>query len=96
MRVNSINYMSSYSPKTNKSFGHTAVPYPEFEYAYNQQNNQPSVARRFVEKFSALFTPEITQKSQEIKSSINKIYDKPGKTQDFNANPHKQLLSVFA
>ena len=84
-----------YQKANNISFRHTAVPYPEYENAYYTQN-QPQVVSRVIEKISALFTPEVTQKSQEIKNGINKIYEAGKQKPEFSGNPKKQLLSVLA
>lgn len=87
--INSINYMSK-----EISFSHTAVPYPEYENAYYYHNNQSSI-NRAVDRISALFSPEVTQKSQFIKDNINKIYDKNIQQNSYN-EPGKHLLSVLA
>lgn len=92
MKINAINsatYMTS-----GLSFKHSAVPYPEYEDAYNIGNKSDTITR-VVDKISALFTPEVTKKSQEIKNDINKIYS-DGKNVDLSNNPKKHLLSVLA
>ena len=94
MKVNPINN-TTYSPKT-VSFKHTARPYPEYDNRDTYNKPSQYAILRFVDRLSALFTPEITQKSQEIKNDINRIYSAPVKNPDFNGNPHRQLLSVFA
>ena len=86
--INSVNYMTG-----GVSFKHVAVPYPEYEDAYYVKK-QDSSFNKIAHKISALFTPEVTQKSKEIKEGINKIYE----AQELNLdnNPNEHLLSVLA
>lgn len=95
MKINAINSASYMT--TCVSFKHSAVPYPEYESAYYKNTTQPDAITRVVDKISALFTPEVTKKSQEIKNDINKIYNN-GKSinVDFSTNPKNHLLSVLA
>ena len=90
MKVNAIN-STMYMTKA-PAFSHIAVPYPEYE-KYSKRNQSSSV-ERIVDRLSALFTPEVTKKSQEIKNNINKIYDTPKQKSDFDRNKH--LLALLA
>jgi len=60
--------------KGSASFGHSAVPYPEYEGAYYTEGSE-STAAKIMDKIYSLFSPEVTQKSQEIKHSINRVID---------------------
>ncbi len=94
MKINAIN-SSIYMTKHNRNFKGTAVPYPEYENAYYSKT-EPDAITRVVTKLSALFTPEVTQKSQEIKNGINKIYNDNKQTSDYVNTPKTHLLSVLA
>ncbi len=85
MKVNSINTINNNYNKF--SFKHTAVPYPEFEYAYYNTSN--SLLDSISELISKLFSPKVSKETVEIKNQIDNIYDK-------QADPKKQLLSVLA
>lgn len=92
MKVNSINSIrnfNTYNSKQNAlAFKHTAVPYPEFESAYNPKHSGFKTKISFlVDKISDLFHPEVTKEAQSIKSEIDKIYDE---------NPKAKLVSVLA
>ena len=108
MKINSIN--STYIPdeftfgrsavpypeyqnSENINFGHTAVPYPEYENSYS--STIPSISK-VINKISALFSPEVTQKANEIKTGINKIYGKEKTNSDFYTDLETRLLSVYA
>lgn len=109
MRINSINtalYTSKASsfgrtarpyPEYEKnhvsSFGRTAHPYPEYE---NMPYSNPSSLDAVLSRVYALFTPEVTRKSEEIKSRINKMYETNRPLYNLNGAPQQQLVSVFA
>lgn len=92
MKINAIN-SAGYMTK-DVSFKHTAVPYPEYESAYNKQSRTDAITR-VVDKISALFTPEVTKKSQKIKEDINKIYSNEN-ISSYEQSPKNHLLSVLA
>ena len=85
MKVNSINNLYNYNNK--QSFKRTAVPYPEYAYACNEND---SVLNTLANKISQLFSPKVTKDAVEIKSKIDKIYDPA------SLSPREQLLSVLA
>ncbi len=93
MKINAINN-SNYMTR-DVSFKSAVVPYPEYENAYYKQS-RPDAITRVVDKISALFTPEVTKKSQEIKNDINKIYDNGNQNANFVKSPQTHLLSVLA
>ena len=93
MKVNAINSMNYMTGKV--SFKNTAVPYPEYENAYYYVQ-QPSSFEKLLNRFSALFTPEVTQKSQAIKDGINKIYDSEEAVKGYSRNPNSKVFSVIA
>ena len=91
MRINSIN-TALYTSKAS-SFGRTAHPYPEYENL--PYSNHASSLDAVLSRVYALFTPEVTRKSEEIKSGINKMYENRS-LHNLNGAPQQQLVSVFA
>ena len=92
MKINSINSLN-YN-QSNIKFKHTAVPYPEYEYAYNSPKNtsfENKVSSIF-KRISALFSPEVSKESSKIKSDIDNIYV----SKEQSLEPKAQLLSVLA
>lgn len=87
MRVNSI---SSFNYKNNnlQSFKHTAVPYPEYEGSYNQNDKSIYKIDVLINKISDLFHPEVSKSAREIKSQIDKICE--------DNSPKDSLMSVLA
>lgn len=102
MKINSINYMSlynrtavpypEYKRSMNAAFGHSAVPYPEYAYAYYPQAEQQGSFTKLASKISSLFSPEVTQKSQEIKNDINRIYEKKA---DYSNNSSNRKIMQY-
>lgn len=91
MKINSISL--NYNNK-NINFKHSAVPYPEYEYAYYSPKNlsfENKVSQAF-KKISSLFTPDVSRESYKIKSNIDNIYAINEKKLD----PKAKLLSVLA
>ncbi len=88
MKINSIN--NSFNYNLNKpSFKHTAVPYPEYENAYNSNyNNDDNKISILVKKISELFNPQVSKQADVIKNNIDEIYD--------NKSPKAHLISIFA
>lgn len=88
-----INPVSSFNYNSNNiNFKRTAVPYPEYENAYeNHQSEFERQVTNVIHKISALFSPSVDKESKNIKSSINNIY-----TDSSEKNPKAQLLSVLA
>lgn len=78
MRVNAINQyrMNKINDFNNNcsSFDRTAVPYPEYEYAYYQQK-QEDLLSYIADKLSNLFNPRIDKESQMIKENIDALCD---------------------
>ena len=90
MKINSI---SSFNYNSNKiNFKRTAVPYPEYEYAYNKQNN--SDFGNIIDKIAGLFSPSTVKEADRIKSGIDNIYMQSETLKD--KTPKAQLLSVLA
>lgn len=86
MRVNAIN--NFYPQVQRTSFGHTAVPYPEYEKAYHK-NTGNNIVNSFALKLSSVFSPEVKKNAREIKNEINGLYDNTDKNV-------KKSLSLYA
>lgn len=94
MKINSI---SSFNYNSNKiNFKRTAVPYPEYEYAYNNQNDSDfgKQVGNIIDKISDLFSPSTVKEADRIKSGIDNIYIQSEALK--NKTPKAQLLSVLA
>ena len=91
MKVNAINNTQNVNTYKNVSFKHTAVPYPEFESAYNKPADSSDFMLAFAEKISKFFSPEVRKEADNIKNTIDYVYDN-----DKNQQPKKALLTVLA
>ena len=89
MKVNSINTNTINNSYSKLSFKHSAVPYPEYEYAYYNSN---SFLDSIAEKISQLFSPKVSKEADIIKNNIDNLYD----YNNSKTTPQKQLLSVLA
>lgn len=85
MRINAINNFYPQVQRTN--FGHTAVPYPEYEKAYHR-NTGNNIVNSFALKLASVFSPEVKKNAEDIKTEINGLYE--------NADKGKKSLSLYA
>ncbi len=94
MKINSVNSFNYNSNKIN--FKRTAVPYPEYMNGYYKLN-QPTFENQVtnvISKVTSMFTPEVSDESKKIKSSIDGLYANKVKSEPVDFNAH--LLSVLA
>lgn len=70
--ISNINNFSNYSKAV--KFGHTAVPYPEYEHIQTS-NNQHDVFSIISHKISDFLHPEVSKQAKEIKSQIDSVFD---------------------
>ncbi|MCD7878716.1 MAG: hypothetical protein LUG16_02140 [Candidatus Gastranaerophilales bacterium] len=90
MKVNSINSLQ-YMTNT-QSFKHSAVPYPEYQNAYEVKSSDfTDSIDSFIGKIADLFNPKASKEAAVIKSEIDDLYD-----DDSKKTPKEHLLSVFA
>lgn len=73
MKINAINAYNQNNNNNKASFKKTAVPYPEYEYAYYQQ--QTDIISYIADKLSKLFNPKVDKEAQMIKENIDSLCD---------------------
>ncbi len=103
MKISSIN---SFSSSKVQGFGHTAVPYPEYqgkspsfshtavpypEYI-GYKKGDDGIISVIMDTMAGIFHPQVQKEADAIKSSIDSIYDNSSET----GSASKQLLSVLA
>lgn len=72
MKVSSINTIKYNSNMA--SFKHTAVPYPEYSYAYSNSHSLEKKISNIIDRITDLFHPSVTKEAKNIKSQIDNIY----------------------
>lgn len=80
MLINSVNNITANStPLKPQSFKRTAVPYPEYNYAYNKGFSNENLFDVIANKLNDIFHPAVSNQAKDIKKQINTIFDE-GKT----------------
>ena len=81
MLINSVNNINANGTSLKpQSFKHTAVPYPEYQNAYETSGSKENLFDVIITKLNDIFHPEVSAQAKNIKHQIDTIFDEGNKT----------------